>query len=211
MSKFAILMGGTVTPTPRLSSQLSGARVIAADSGMMHANALGVSAELWVGDFDSSDDALLEHYRQVPRQQFPAAKDKTDGELAIDEALARGASEIILVGAFGGQFDHALAHVAQLVGLAEKNVKAFATSGTEEGWPLVSTLSLWQIPKGTRLSLIGLSPLVGLNIVGVRWPLHRRDVPMGNTLTLSNEAQGDVSISVQQGRAVVLVYPKAKT
>jgi thiamine pyrophosphokinase len=210
MSKFAILMSGDVTPTPRLSSQLSGARVIAADSGMKHAEVLAVSVELWVGDFDSSDTALQEHYKRVPRQQHPIAKDKTDGELAVDEALARGASEIILVGAFGGQFDHALAHVTKLVALAERNVKAFATSGTEEGWPLVSSLSLWQIPRGTSLSLVGLTPLLGLNISGVRWPLHKRDISMGDTLTLSNEAQGDISISLQQGRAVVLVYPRVK-
>ena len=54
MSKFAILLGGDVTPTPRLTRQLEGARVISADGGMMHAEALNLVPELWVGDFDST-------------------------------------------------------------------------------------------------------------------------------------------------------------
>ena len=207
MLKFAILLGGDVTPTPRLAAQLAGARVIAADSGMAHAVTLGVTPELWVGDFDSAGTALEEAYRDTPRHVFPAAKDATDGEIAVDEALRQGATDIILVGAFGGQFDHAIAHATQLVGLAERGVKAFATSGTEEAWPLLNSLSLWQLAKGARVSIIGLSALKALSIIGVRWPLNRRDVPMGSTLTLSNEATGDVAITLEQGRALVLIYP----
>ena len=207
MSKFAILLGGDVMPTNRLKAQLAGARVIAADSGMKHAAALDLTPELWVGDFDSASTVLEETYREVPRQVFPTAKDTTDGEIAVHEAIGRGASEVILVGAFGGQFDHALAHVTQLIALAERNIKAFATSGSEEAWPLLNTLTLWQIAKGTRVSIVGLSNMKGLSIIGVRWPLNKRDVPMGSTLTLSNESSGDVAITLEQGRALVLLYP----
>ena len=207
MSKFAILLGGDVMPTNRLKAQLAGARVIAADSGMKHAAALDLTPELWVGDFDSASTVLEETYREVPRQVFSTAKDATDGEIAVQEAIGRGASEVILVGAFGGQFDHALAHVTQLIALAERNIKAFATSGSEEAWPLLNTLTLWQIAKGTRVSIVGLSNMKALSIIGVRWPLNKRDVPMGSTLTLSNESSGDVAITLEQGRALVLLYP----
>jgi thiamine pyrophosphokinase len=210
MTKFAVLLGGDVTPTPRLTSQLSGARVIAADSGMRHAAALGLKPELWLGDFDSAGEALIAANPDVPRQTFPTAKDATDGELAVREALDRGAAEIVLVGAFGGQLDHALSHLAQLVALAEQNVKVFATSGDEEAWPLVKQVSLWQIARGTVLSVVGLTALKGLSISGVRWPLQTRDVPLGSTLTVSNEVAGDVAISLEQGRAAVLIYPKVK-
>jgi thiamine pyrophosphokinase len=207
MSKFVIVLGGDVTPTPRLSAQVAGARVIAADSGMAHVVALGLSAELWVGDFDSAGSALEDRFKDVPRHVFPAAKDKTDGEIAVDEALKRGATELVLVGAFGGQFDHALAHATQLLALAQQGMTAFATSGNEEAWPLLGHLSLWQMRKGTRISIVGLSDLTALSVTGVRWPLHRQDVGFGSTLTLSNEATGDVMITLENGRAVVLVYP----
>ncbi len=207
MSKFVILMAGDVTPTLRLKNQIVGARIIAADSGMKHAETLAVKPELWVGDFDSTPTALRDAWSHVEQQRFPAAKDKTDGELAIEAALKRGATELILVGAFGGQFDHVLAHGILLHAMAAKGIKAFATSGTEEAWPLVTSLSLWQIPTGTRVSIIGLTELKSLSILGVRWPLQRRDVSFGSTLTLSNEAKGDISILLEQGRALVLLYP----
>lgn len=207
MSKFAILLGGDLTPTNRLDAQLGGARVIAADSGMKHAAALKLTPELWVGDFDSSGAVLENTYRDTPRHVFPVAKDSTDGEIAVREAIARGATEIILVGAFGGQFDHALAHATQLIALAETNIKTFASSGSEEAWPLLNSLTLWQIAKDTRVSIVGLTALKALSIIGVLWPLNKRDVAMGSTLTLSNESSGDVAITLEQGRALVLLYP----
>jgi thiamine pyrophosphokinase len=206
MSKYVVLLGGDVTPTLRLKSQIAGARIIAADSGMRHASVLALEPELWVGDFDSTSTALRDQWSRISQERFPVAKDKTDGELAIDAAIQRGATEIILVGAFGGQFDHTLAHATLLVSLAKRNIKSLATSGAEEAWPLLNSLSLWQIPKSTRISVVGLSEMKALSIIGVRWPLHRRDVPLGSTLTLSNESNGDIAITLEQGVGLVLLY-----
>lgn len=189
---------------------MAGRRVIAADSGMAHAASLGVSPELWVGDFDSSGPALEQSHPDVPRMVYPVAKSATDGEIAVNEAITRGARDLMLIGAFGGQFDHAMAHATQLLGLSERGVTCFATSGNEEAWPLLNSLTLWQIPRHTRISIIGLTPMKALSIIGVRWPLNRRDVDLGSTLTLSNEATGDVALTLEQGRAVVLVYPQGK-
>jgi thiamine pyrophosphokinase len=49
---------------------------------------------------------------------FPAEKNFTDGELAIEQAIARGATRLILVGAFQvRRTDHALSHLLQAVTL----------------------------------------------------------------------------------------------
>ena len=207
---FTILLGGNLTVTPRLQTQVSGSRVIAADSGMKHAAALGVAPELWVGDFDSADSALLAANATVAREAYSAAKDATDGAIAIEAALSRGAKKILLVGALGGMFDHALSHGLQLLGLAGQGFTAFASSGDEELYPLINQLALPDLPKSARISLLGLGELEGLSIAGVRWPLEGRHVSFGSTLTISNEAQGPVTIDLEQGQALVVVYPDTK-
>src|SRR5437588_10006836 len=101
MSRFVILLGGALILTPRLEKQIQGARAIAADSGMAHAEPLGLDVELWVGDFDSTSAELARRHAAIKRQEHPSAKDATDGELALAEALKRGAKEIVLLRAFG--------------------------------------------------------------------------------------------------------------
>jgi thiamine pyrophosphokinase len=207
MSKFVILLGGAVTPTQRLKDQIADARVIAADSGIVHAKALSLSPELWVGDFDSSNAKLQEAYAHVPKQKFSPEKDATDGELAIAEAMRRGATQLVLVGGFGGQFDHALAHAGFLVALERRGMSAFMSSGNEEAYPLVEELVIDDLAVGTRLSIVPMTDLKSLSITGVKWPLTKRDVPLGAALTLSNVVAGPVSIDLRFGAGLVLIYP----
>ena len=209
MSKFAILLGGEVTPTPRLRRQLDGARVIAADSGMAHAKSLKLVPELWVGDFDSTPKALADHWHNVPRQLHPVEKDASDGELAISEALRRGATSLILVGGMGGQLDHVLAHAGFLLALAKREIDVMMTSGIEEAHGLVGDLELLDLNPGTRVSVMPFTDLTGFSISGVKWPLSTRNVKLGTAFTLANVATGPVKMSLKSGSAVVLTYPVA--
>jgi thiamine pyrophosphokinase len=207
MSNFAILLGGNVKPTKRLKKQLEGARVIAADSGMQHADSLGLKPELWVGDFDSASPHLQKKHQDVPRQTYDVEKDATDGEIAIAEALRRGATSLILVGGFGGQFDHTLAHAGFLLALAKRGMDIFMSSGNEEAHALVDEMAIDDLSFGTRLSIAPFSDLRGLTVSGVKWPLTKRDVPLGSALTLSNIVTGSVRISLLSGSALILTYP----
>jgi len=207
MTRFAILLGGDLTVTPRLKSQIKGARVIAADSGMMHAAALRVLPELWVGDFDSAGSELTVQYRDVPRETFPAEKDATDGALAVDEAIRRGATEIVLLGGLGGQTDHTAGLLGQSIEIARQGIACLLTSGVEEAWPLIDRHMKLDLPPETRLSIIPFTELQGLDLSGVKWPLSKRDVPVGSTLTLSNVALGPVEISVTTGYGIAIAYP----
>ena len=207
MTRFAILLGGDLTVTARLRGQIRGARVIAADSGMMHAAALGVVPELWVGDFDSAGSELTVQYRDVPRETFPAEKDATDGAIAVAEAIRRGAREIVLLGGLGGQTDHTAGLLGQSIEIARQGLGCLLTSGLEEAWPLIPGRMRVDLPAGTRLSIIPFGDLEGLDLTGVRWPLADRFVPLGATLTLSNLALGPVEIGLRAGHGVAIAYP----
>ena len=81
-----------------------------------HARALGLRVDLVVGDLDSVDAADLEAAVAdgTEVERHPTAKDATDLELALDAAVARGATRVLVVGAHGGRLDHFLANVLLL-------------------------------------------------------------------------------------------------
>lgn len=208
MTHFAILLDGPCEPSPALREAVRGARAIAADGGMRHAAPLGLTPELWVGDFDGTPPALLAAYADVARETHPAAKDATDGEIALRAALARGADRLTIVGALGGaRLDHALAALALGVATAERGVAVAMTDGRQWALPLLPSRPLRLAAPGRTVSVIGLGDLAGLTLRGVRWPLERADVPFGTSLTVSNEATGPLEASIEGGRAVLVHGP----
>lgn len=212
MSLFTILLGGELTRTPRLDAQIAGSRIIAADSGIRHAAALSVVPELWTGDFDSVTDQDRAAHAAVPIAAFPAEKDATDGELAVDEALARGATRLVLAGAFGGpRADHEFRHLAAALALAERGVDVLLTSGVQEAAPLLPGADRdFDYQDGTLFSVIGFTDLAALTLTGAKWPLANRDVPFGSSLTLSNNVRGRLSARLGAGRAMLIAHPETR-
>ncbi|WP_420407967.1 thiamine diphosphokinase [Hoeflea sp.] len=205
---FAILLGGELVPDDRVRSLVEGARAIAADGGMAHAAVLGLWPELWVGDFDSTPPEMLSRHRDVPRQAFPAEKNFTDGELAVEEAIDRGATRLILAGAFHGpRTDHAIYHLLHAVTLAEKGLQVVLTSGLEEARPLLPGSFEFALPAGSLFSVIALTNLEGLTLDGAKYPLEGIDIAFGASRTISNVATGPLRVGLKSGRAVLLCRP----
>jgi len=206
--KFVVLLGGALTATPRLAADVAGARFIAADGGMRHAASLGVAPDVWVGDFDSTPPALFTAWPDVERQPYPTAKNETDGAIAVSAAVERGAQSIVLAGALGGErSDHALMHLLHAVSLAEEGFAIKLTSGEEEAWPLLPGTREIDLPKDSLFSVLGLSPLAGLFLSNVRYPLTDFSLPFGSSRTISNVAEGPIRLSLASGRAVLIARP----
>jgi thiamine pyrophosphokinase len=210
MSLFTILLGGELARTARLEAQIAGSRVIAADSGIRHAAKLGLEPELWAGDFDSVTAEDRADHAAIPVAAYPSDKDSTDGEIAVDEAISRGATRLVLAGAFGGpRADHAFRHLSAALALAESGLEVLLTSGWQEGVPLLpGTLQNFDYAGGTLFSVIGFTDLEALTLTGAKWPLHRRRVPFGSSLTLSNEVRGRLTASLEAGRAMLIAHPQ---
>jgi thiamine pyrophosphokinase len=208
MSTFLILLGGNLTVTDRLKAQITGARVIAADGGMRHATGLGVTPELWVGDFDSAPQELIGEWADVERQTFPSSKALTDGELAVEAALARGATKLVLAGALGGErSDHAMAHMVLVTAMKQAGHTIMLTSGDEEAWPIAHGTQEIDLPPGSLFSVLGFSALTGLTIANARYPLADFDLAFGSSRTISNVAEGRIGISLEGGSAILLARP----
>jgi thiamine pyrophosphokinase len=205
MSRFTILLGGDLTVTPRLLEQIADTHVVAADSGLLHADPLKIVPELWVGDFDSTEPDWLDAYDGIERMVYSPDKDHTDGEIAVGEALSRGATSLVLAGAFGGpRADHAFLHMALGVQLAERGVSVLLTSGAQEGSVLPHARAGYDYPPGTMFSILGFSELRGLTVEGAKWPLDDVVVPFGSSLTISNVVKDGLVVQLREGRALLV-------
>lgn len=205
---FVVLLGGALSATPRLRADVAGARVVAADGGMRHAAGLGLTPELWVGDFDSTPADLVAAWPDIERQPYPVAKNETDGAIAVSVAIERGARNILLAGALGGErSDHALMHLLHAVSLEEEGFAIKLTSGEEEAWPLLPGAREIDLPKDSLFSVLGLTPLSGLFIENVRYPLADFSLPFGSSRTISNVAEGPIRLSLASGRAILIARP----
>ncbi|WP_419906799.1 thiamine diphosphokinase [Hoeflea sp.] len=205
---FLILLGGNLEKTARLREQIAGARVIAADGGMFHAQDLKLKPEMWVGDFDSSPPELQERWSRTPRKPFPAAKNLTDGEIAVEEALALGAERIILAGALGGErSDHAFFHMALACSLKARDIDVLLTSGLEEGWALGKGPNTIGLPAASMFSILNFSEVPALSIEGARYGLKDHHLAFGSSRTISNVAEGPVTVTLDAGTALLLARP----
>ena len=86
------------------------------DRGVLVLLEHGIVPNLALGDFDSvTSEELKTIQEKLPEVSiFPAEKDETDLELAIDWAIRQNPSNIYILGATGGRIDHFLANIQLL-------------------------------------------------------------------------------------------------
>lgn len=182
---------GDLNPGPLVERALVGAEEairIAADGGAYHAAALGVTLDVIVGDMDSLAEADLTRLRAqgVAIQQYPAAKDETDLELALRYAAAR-AGQIDVIGAFGDRLDQTLANVLLLTlpELAGHDIRLVA--GRQVARVLTAGIHLLAGEPGDTLSLIPLGgDALGVATDGLVYPLRAETLRFGPARGVSN-------------------------
>jgi thiamine pyrophosphokinase len=207
--KAVILAGAAVTATPELRSELAGAElVIAADGGLRHAAALGLSPAFLIGDFDSVTPADLEPYPEITKLRYPVDKAELDLELAISLALREGAGELVIVGASSGRLDQTLA--ALLVAARwQQQLPVVLLDGSTSVWPLASgdTLEL-QLAPGMPFSVLSLQGDSVISLRGAAWPLDHARLEFGSGRGVSNNASlagnSPVCVTLHSGLAVVI-------
>jgi thiamine pyrophosphokinase len=187
-----VVSGGPAPDTADVGPLPAGAFVIAADSGVEHAAALGLSVDVLVGDLDSASPQAVSAAEAagVRVERHPVAKDATDLELALDYALAAGATRVTVISGGGGErLDHHLAELVLLAAARFAPLRLDARIGTARAVAIHAgdDVSLTGEP-GAVLSLLALGgPATGLTTTGVRWPLTGDTLEPGSTRGVSNE------------------------
>lgn len=183
--------------------------IIAADGGFAYVDALGLRADLVVGDFDSLGQEPI-HPNII---RHPVMKDETDLALAAEEAVKRGFRELHIFGATGGRPDHTLAALQMMVSYAKKEVQIFlygtgyAVTTAFGGDGMLGCLSFDAGYEGTISIFSFTEEAKNVTLKGLLYPLEkavlRSDVPLGVSNSFTGE---EVRIEVGDGVLVVLWY-----
>ena len=203
-----VITGGDPVDHAHLAEVPAGAHLIAADSGVDHARALGLAVDHVVGDLDSVSPeglaAAIDGGASVDRH--PAAKDATDLELALDAALAQGPARIHVLGGHGGRLDHFLGNVLLLASPRYASARVDAHVGGSHVIVVHDHVELDGTP-GQLCSLLPLGgPAVGVLTDGLRYPLRRETLPPGTTRGVSNEFLGShASVSLESGVLLAII------
>ncbi|MBI5266182.1 MAG: thiamine diphosphokinase [candidate division Zixibacteria bacterium] len=177
---------------------------MAVDGGLSFFIRSGLRPDVIMGDFDSlkRDPAKLFPKTRVLR--FPSDKDKTDTQLAVEYAVAGGATSIDIVEPFLGEADHFTGNLMLLAALVSRPSKRsirfrvmnpayeiiFLNSGTRE---IVGE-------KGDTISVVPLTETIRLTCSGTRYKARGLKVRRGETVGLRNQmtaARATVSVKGQ--------------
>ena len=194
-----IFANGDLNPGPLVDAALafaSEALIVAADGGLRHVEACGLSPHVVIGDMDSLAESDLARCQAQGAAilRYPAAKDETDLELALLYATERGAAWLRVIGASGGRLDQTLGNVLLLTlpALAGRDVRLVA--GQQAAWLLPPGEHLLQGSAGDTLSLIPLGGDVqGVQTDGLVYPLRTEPLLFGPARGMSNVFAGSTA------------------
>ena len=214
MGSVALVFAGGDPPPPDALRGLPPADlVIAADSGLEHAMALGFPVDLIVGDLDSADPAAIDAAVAAGAavEHHPEAKDATDLELALLAARDRGCTRAIVVGGHGGRLDHFLANALLLASSALAGLRVEARLGDARVFVVRDEHELHG-EAGDLCTLLPLGgPALGVRTEGLRYPLHGETLEPGSTRGVSNELLSSVArVSLVDGVLLAILPDPGK-
>ena len=188
--------------------------VVAADGGAFALERWKLLPHLIVGDMDSLGDAGVERMARkgIAVAKFSAAKDESDLELAVAQAIEAGATEIVLLGALGGdRLDHETANLLLLADPGYDGVRLEARRGALRIRPIRGNGSLSLAgPVGALVTLLPVNgDAEGVTTEGLRFPLRDETLRFGRARGLSNEvASLPATVTVRKGSLLVFETPQ---
>ncbi len=207
--KAVVICGGTIIDINYYQFYLKQADcIICADRGVQYLEGTGCQPDLLIGDFDSIDKDILKAYKELDREilKFPSEKDATDSELAIEEAIKRGAKTVYLLGAQGSRLDHTLCNILLLRKFSQNGVEIIMVNENNVIYVLTDTIKLKRTLHN-KISLIPITEKVkGVTTNGLKYQLDNKDMIMYSSYGISNEFIDEYAeISIKEGAMLVVL------
>ncbi len=179
--------------------------LICADGGLLLAEKWGLIPNLVLGDRDSYGRDFPPNLAVI---DFPAEKDATDSELAVQKALELGATRVTLIGFLGGRLDHTLANLFLITSLKT------ATFCFKEEWGEVHLAEKTTVIVGHKGEVVSLIPITesveGISTVDLKYPLVNETLFKNQTRGISNILIKDKALVRKKRGELLIVHLKGE-
>jgi thiamine pyrophosphokinase len=204
-----VFTGGAGPDVEQCRQLIAGADlIIAADSGLIAAEAAGAEVDWIVGDMDSLDDERrLEKYPCEKIIRYNTDKDYTDTELALRLLWDKGCTETTLIGGGGGRVDHLFA----LRSLFEREPSPDCWITNNEALYRLSAdrFTMYKQFNLKPESLVSVFPLGDgpwhINSWGLKWPLDDLIWSRGFAGISNIALNGLFSLSARAGSFLIII------
>ena len=175
--------------------------VIAADGGLRHTEALGITPDVILGDFDSLG------YAPEGANVFPVEKDDTDAMLAARKGLQLGFREFYFYGSLDGpRLDHTVANFQTLQFLADRGATGYLV-GNDHIVTVVKNGKIRFSPEWEGIVSVFCmgSDAEGVTVRGLQYELENGTLTAGFPLGVSNHFVGkEAAVSVEKGSLLIM-------
>lgn len=208
MSALIIGSGSNIDKEIFESENINIEYVICADGGLEKAEYINLIPNIIIGDLDSVNKIVLKKYldMNIKLIKYPAEKNYTDMELAIEYALEKGFKDIVLIGASGTRLDHTYANVLLIEAYYKKGVKLKLIDNNNIIQIITNNMEI-QNKTNYFVSIIPVTEFIeGVTLQGFKYPLNNVVVNRGSTLCISNQIISEKGIiTLNKGTALVFI------
>jgi thiamine pyrophosphokinase len=209
--------GGT-PPERILTDSLAGTGlVIGADGGGNILLAMNVVPDVVIGDLDSFIPGKNTAEKMQGKTDFDFEiihdpdQETNDLEKALNLALERGATEVVILGATGLRLDHTLKNLSVLLQFNDRFQYIIFRDASCEARILPRDFTVETLP-GQLISLFPLSGRVdGITTEGLRYALNNEPLENGVRDGSSNEATGNLITIRHRSGDLLLITPHHQT
>ena len=181
--------------------------IICADGGATHLKKFGFNPHILLGDFDSICEEDYNYFcnQGVEIIKFPAEKDMTDTELALEIAADRGCASILIIGGLGTRMDHSLSNIFLLKKMLDRGISCTIINELNE-ITLIDGSTDVENDSNSRLTLLALTDTAeGVTTEGLYYPLKDACIPLGSTWGVSNEfTEKKARVTIRKGLMLVI-------
>ncbi len=205
--KVLIILGGKMSDDflKKMYESYQADHVIVSDGALAVMDRMHLPFHSLVGDFDTIDPEILQKYENkfgIYVERHRPEKNETDSELAIQIAMQKQPSDIVMLGATGGRMDHTLGNLHLIYQCMKKGIPC----AVYDEWNRITLIEKEVIIEKKKIygKYISFLPFFeraeNINLEGFAYPLLHAVLEKGTTLAISNEIDAPIAkVTVEKG------------